>query len=287
MAIENFLPHAIDFTINEMMKALQKTKEFNYSLYAERLFTALNYNSKEIILIAPNENNKTALINIDLTPLGEINMWGEAIEAVRTAHGWNKETNESNPAARRSHMWMEKIYKPGREGSTVSNSSGENVSGNYSELYEQTIAERLSLIPEQYAPFWYIIEHGNATGIENFPDHEGTAYPIVEPTRMTDQISKRLKTEIDDLIRGYTNDADKLYSSLLDADFGVTGVTKTVESFIPSITEYLTRLVEQGILPKEKVANKTITQIEFDNKRYNLYISTRGRVAARFAGRIR
>ena len=265
----------IDLIINEMMSALYKTKEFNYSLYAERLFTALRSHQREIVSYSPDENTNKVDVTINLSPLGEIEMWGQAIEAVREAHDWGGTGDLA------SHMWKEKVYKPGREGSTVTNSKGEDVTERYTDLYEQTIAERLSLISEQYAPFWYIIEHGN-TSLENFPDHEGTAYPIVAPTNVADEIQKTLERKFRDTIRDYIAEAERLYSSLLHDDFGVTGYSDTFKDFLDDTKKDVGEIFDKERLI-ETPKFKTIETVERNGKIYEVHKTRSGRLGFRYS----
>jgi hypothetical protein len=230
----------LDTILYAFIDACYQTKEYNYDLYIERLTSAIRANYNEIVFLSSDGKNVSFRINLD--PLGDITEWAAAVEATREALGIGKVAERDMAMA--SHMWMEKIYKTGREGRTIhrtkkvkgeggkSETSMVDVTEKYVMKYRQTIEMRLSLIPSNHAPFWYLIVHGNADA----PFGEGgTPYPNVTPSNVIQEIDRTLTQVYEMAYTTYLAKADKYLTKVLAESF--TNSSDMINTSIRNIRE--------------------------------------------------
>ncbi len=177
---------AHNFLITEAVKSTVATQEYNYDLYVNHLLSAMEANQDKLIAIIPNEEAKSVEVKVSLNSLGKPEEWGKAIEAYRNQRNLGKVSKRDKEVG--SKIWKEKIYGVGREGGTVQryykkDQTSKDVTDKYKNLYRDTIAGRLANIPggASKAPFWYLIEHGNAN-VNLGIDADGVPYPTFGPT---------------------------------------------------------------------------------------------------------
>jgi hypothetical protein len=177
--VEYMSRNAFDILMSEALQAMAITEEYNYPLYIEKFIMALNYHSYDLIGFIPESEDRTRII-VDLSPLGDIDDWATAVIMAR-----NKlKVGRGEDIEERSYYWFSKIYGPAREGMQVvsySKKEGEkDITENFSGKYEATLQARFENVVEEDAPFWYLIENGNAPG--TMMDEGGFPYPLVSPT---------------------------------------------------------------------------------------------------------
>jgi len=173
---------ALDFITTEAVKAAVNTGEFNYDLYINHLLGAMENNKEGLFGIVPYVGQKSIKVKVNFELLGKPEEWGNAIQAYRKQRGLGKLSEQNKEVG--SKVWKEKIYGVGREGGQVKKyfkkaETSLDITGRYKEKYNETVAGRLSYIPPNKAPFWYIIEHGNANVGDKLKlkDTSGVAYP--------------------------------------------------------------------------------------------------------------
>ncbi len=206
-AMEEVSAKVLDMALNTIFRACISTKEFNYKPYISHLLVAVRKNIGQILNIKVSPLMREPRITVNLEVLGGIEMWANAVKAVDSRHSWGKSRgapitewatktypDEDIYVDMATRMWAEKIYGVDREGKKIirvtRTKKGEkrvNVTKKYRGKYESTIRERLSLIPDDKAPFWYLIQYGNASA-PGF--REGEPYPVIQPVDMIDEIGQ-------------------------------------------------------------------------------------------------
>jgi hypothetical protein len=282
------------------LDACAESKEYDYGLFTKRLTGAIIANADNIfrVFIAGKK------INIDLSPLGFTGQWIAAAAAARQKFDIGK----SRLAKKRiggvhaaSQFWMEKIYKPAREGKAIPQkrkkselppsleASGHllqpKVATSPKEKYDKIIKERLSYFSEKQAPFWEILDKGNTT----IKGGEGTPYPIFGPTEFVDKAAKILTALFRQSISIYEPKVlDALWSTLPeDAGMARKGPIGTPADIKRILTEAVQSDVNRARYGKTPLpaGKQTISKVEAINVTYETYaISGKVYVRARGAG---
>lgn len=186
-AVNYLTPTVFNLVLSETLKAAAITGEYNYPIYLEYLVNAILANKELMVSFEPTGD--ITKINVNMQVLGDIDQWAIAVTATRNA----LEIGQKEDMEARSEYWAYKVYATAREGLAVQSYSKKrkeplDVTDKFSKLYEATVTTRLGFLADDTAPFWYLIENGNAPG--SMPDSGGFPYPIVSPTRFVS------KTEI-------------------------------------------------------------------------------------------
>ena len=172
---------ALNFLVTAAIEATVKTGEFNYPAYQNHLLGAMQANIEKLIVITPYVGRKEIRVRVNLDILGKPEEWGTAVKKYREDKGIGKLSKEDKKVG--SKVWREKIYGVGREGGKIKRYYKRDqvtldVTDKYKNKYKETVEGRLALLPDNKAPFWYLIEHGNIQAGDKLKlDTDGIAYP--------------------------------------------------------------------------------------------------------------
>jgi hypothetical protein len=175
------LPMAREAVIMTVSKVASNSKEYFWATLMAQLVSATISHIDEIIAIIPNEDTRTVEVAVDFSPLGTIEEYVQAVRAARTAMGTSQMPDK---IISRSLLWN-RIYRAsvlGVKFYTYSKKGKKDITDKYL-IYEYILNTRLNFISPDSAPFWELIEYGNATG--TMEDDEGYPYPKIEPSSMT------------------------------------------------------------------------------------------------------
>jgi len=171
--------HARTVLLSNLESAIMVSEEFNYAPLRQRLISYFSKPERIIvgdggIIIKAGGAAQASREWIDAQMAAN-----EARRAGKQVHGW-----ASNPSpAQRQAFWRHFVYP--------------------TDLYGETIAERLELLGEEEAPFWYFLEYG--TGIGAYPSLQGTFFILKTVQEVggrilidyfLDQIARRFEEEM-------------------------------------------------------------------------------------------
>lgn len=294
-----------EIVINAVITACVNSGEFNYDLYIDQFIKAIQYHFFEIIQLQPIEGVSDINVYINFESLGSIDMWASAIDAVRTEKGWGatrgitewEGSEDSDDMDLASHLWREKIYAVDREGGKVfknkkvrdeegkEKTESVDVTENYVGKYRNTIELRLAAIPENTAPFWELIEYGNAI----MEGGDGSPYPIIEPSRFKELIETRILQSFYKIYNQLRDKVTKWFGDNILKEFGFKGRTHGAE-LLDEVSDWVYDEIvkELGNLSKELVeqANpgKTLVAIDYISGQYEVYKTTIGKLGVRRRG---
>jgi len=281
--------------IESALRACVQTGEYNYPPFTSKL-TAAIINNGPSIFGAFFADEK---IKIDLFPLGHADQWVAAANAVRLRYniGESRKAGRSignMPAAYK--FWMEKIYKPAREGQPVPEKPRQvslspemqrmgrllkpKVSADQQEKYDKVIKDRLAQFSNREAPFWQIINYGNTT-----VGHGGKSapYPLFEPTNFVGDAEKILTSLFRESISIWEPKVEAaLYKSMVK-DVKVEAGGRTEEEYDQEVVRTINeevREIEAGGGP-EAIGTQTETRVEAIEGTYDLYKGKGGAVQVR------
>lgn len=221
--VEAIQDKAINFLVNEAIKAVVATQEYNYDLYVDHLLGALEANKETLIAIIPRPDLNSVEVKVNLEPLGKIEEWGAAVKGYREQKKLGKISAVNKERA--SKMWAEKYYGSAREGVKVIKGKPrkmalptlttrtrkgksnllyqKDVTERYKGKYRETVAGRLSFIDSSKAPFWELIEKGNTEVKLGLADEDGIPYPIFGPTNFRRNTEEAVATAFSQLYNEY------------------------------------------------------------------------------------
>ena len=267
------------------LRACEKTGEYDYPPFTSKLTSAIINNGKRLFGFSFADNS----IKIDLFPLGHADQWVAAAHVTRLKFqiGESRKAGRSigdMPAALK--FWMEKIYKPAREGQPVVEKPRQSplspemqrmgrllkpkVSADRQEKYNKVIKDRLSQFSSKEAPFWQVINFGNQT-----VGHGGKSapYPLFEPTRFVEDADKILTSLFRESISIWTPKVeDALYKSMVK-DVEVEAEGRTEEEYDQEVVRAINKEVgeiEAGEGP-EAIGTRTDTRVKTIHGIYDIY----------------
>ncbi len=269
---------ALNFLITEAVKATVATQEFNYDLYVQHLLGAMEANKKSLIGIIPRKQKRQVEVKINAHFLGKPEEWGKAIEAYREQRKLGKVSKQNKDVG--SKIWKEKIYGVGREGGQVKRfykkkDSNVDVTDKYKNLYRETVEGRLANLDDDKAPFWYLIEHGNAIAGKKLKlDTDGVPYPSFGKTKFVSNSEKAIASAFAQIWTQYEEAARDVIENLEDKR-------------VRALREEAEERVEAGILPEE---GALISEIEIEegnlvafNQTWGVQVSLRNPKSGQFA----
>ncbi len=254
---------ALNFLVTAAVKAVVATQEFNYDLYIEQLLSAMEANKETLIGIIPYVRKKAIEVKVGLNSLGKPEEWGKAIKDYRGQRSLGKITKLNVDIG--SKIWKEKIYGVGREGGQVKRSYKEtgskDVNSKYKDLYRDTIIGRLANVPSDKAPFWYLIEHGNAEkGKKLKLDTDGVPYPVFGATNFVRNTEEAVTSAFLQIWTKYEEEARRIYEELEDKR-------------VTELREKATKILEE----EEKVAErKLFYKMKIDEGELEAYNNSKG-----------
>lgn len=288
----NFLSENYDkIILKTVIESANKTKEYSYEPYLVHLIGAININMEKLITMEkPSDSWSPPGWKIDFSPLGTVDEWAAIVDAIRKLIQLKRPYNPSFKDIGRvdlaSKKWKE-YYQADREGGDKK----------YSGKYANTVALRLALTPKDKAPFWYLIEHGNASN-SGMPG-DGIPYPKFAATDMQKEIRTQLSREFHNVYRRYKDLIQivinqlppKIKNRIVAADIEAEERSRKEAEIRRKTEAAVVRAVDEGITsaPKfeEEIARKTIAKITEDPRRtYELYYSTRGNLFVRGRDRL-
>jgi len=228
----------------EALKAMFMTDEYNFHLYVDALMEAIGYHGENLVTFYVTGEENITLVTVDFSPLGEILEWENAVIFARAELGVGGEEPDPEDT---SFYWAYKVYGPGRLGWSVSSTrkkeGTKDVTEKFSGLYEKTIQTRLKYTKTGQAPFWYLIEFGNAPG--TMTDRGGEPFPRVAPTHFASKTELAIARIYELTLYRMLNKTLSDYGNALLKSFsrGTSGINITdvnqVFSEIAKITEEL------------------------------------------------
>ncbi len=189
------------------LAAIRDTVEFNIGEYRLALINAVR--DKRTIKILADPDKVRVRINLDLTA-GNLNDYADGIKRARNILKVGFKKPNPMEASLASYMWMEKYYRPAREGTDIPQPKRDGDKGidkrtgkdkkprvynktKYINAYKRTMKTRLSSFKKP-APFWRIINDGTPGTLES--GNEGTPYPIVKPSRFVEKAKRRIEERL-------------------------------------------------------------------------------------------
>lgn len=287
-----------DVVRTTIMAACMESVEYNYDLYVNHLLTAvdLNLDGNMIVIDQPSNYDRPA-IRVDLSVLGSIDQWADAVVATREAMGMGKMHSRDIGIA--SEKWARYIYGVDREGRTVTRTKkvkgegGESktetvdVTDKYRGKYRETITTRLSLLPVDKAPFWYLLEHGNTGG--GMGDG-GTPYPAVHPLYMERKIKAALILEFKNAYDRFKEEAEDIISNTIREDFDLSlgDYEEIDDDYVVKIDKEVLDIIEKRKeeLPEftGKEGLKSVRKLKFINGEVHQFYGARGNQLYRIHG---
>lgn len=270
-AVDEISTNAFEIVKAYTLKACIDSEEYNYPLYINHLMSALQLNEENVIKLLPVKTPYllgNRVIEVDFTSLGGVEEWADATERTRQSLEVGK--SKIGPASR---MWAEKIYKAGREGGKVSrrvyDKKGQykrvDVTEKYAGRYEATVMMRLAYTEDNKAPFWYLIDHGNASSLMS---RGGKAYPIVPAQNFVATIERVLQAEFSTLFASFRAEAQRLVDEFFKVNKIEVQVTKEMEALASGI--------KSGKINYKEVGRKAQASIKTVNGIYETYVTSSG-----------
>jgi hypothetical protein len=271
IAIDEISTNAFEIVKAYTLKACIDSEEYNYPLYINHLMSALQLNEGNIIKLLPVKTpylSGNKIIEVDFSSLGGVEEWADATERTRQSLDVGK-----SKIGAASRMWAEKIYKAGREGGKVSrrvyDKKGQykkvDITEKYAGRYEATVMMRLAYTEDNKAPFWYLIEYGNASSAMS---RGGKAYPIVPAQNFVKTIERVLQAEFSTLFESFRAESQRLVNEFFKVNKIEVQVTKELES--------LSAGVKSGEVNYREVGRKAQKSIKTVNGIYETYVTSSG-----------
>jgi hypothetical protein len=263
-AINHVTQFAFIYFKTEFIKAIVETDEYNHPLFIKQTEEALaqHEQARDLIFVTAERPGRIT-VDIDMLKLGTAEDW---LRAAEKAYPKSKGIQDIGV---RSHIWMEKIYRVDREGQKVPPKDGEDITDKYVGKWTQTITNRLGHINSDQAPWWELINYGNnvfaGTG-------GGKPYPSFGPTYFVNLVVRAIEIafyRFYDEVRAAFNFEETIE------------LTKAAEA---AIQEY-----DPNIIPRLKRQRETaqvykiLDQINADQKAWELYLTTGGRIGLRYS----
>ncbi len=226
--------------LKELMKknaliAIAETKEFDLPEFRAGLLKAID-DDNSYRLSATKAGQIVIAVDFDLTA-GTLADYGHAITETRRdlEIGRSKSKGERLDPELASTMWMEKYYKPAREGEDIpqpkekTRTSKRKVRKDkkqkreynrqqYIDKYYATITTRIRNF-SGFAPYWRILNYGNA-GLKLSSNWDGTAYPLFEPTRFVENTVAEVQKLV---VKNTTGQDVKSYKEILNDELDKLG----------------------------------------------------------------
>lgn len=230
----------------EAIAAAVRSGEYNYSAYLERLAKSI-----ESADISVKFSGKALNIKIDLSPLGSIQDWGNVIKQVR-----RNPRNLANRQKKRGgenlayYYWRTRIYKTRK--------------------YDDTIGQQLSLV--KGAPFWYLIEYGNA----NPPGFQvvAPAYPKVKRSSFIAKTERRIRLYIQNEVEKLIPEIEAEWVEIISKSLGkklTPKLEKALKESKDTIALYIYNLKDA---PKLKI-NDIVARISTTEKEFNIIVTSK------------
>lgn len=285
------------YVTTSILQAAAATVEFNWPSYLEHLTNAIVSNIEELVGITYNEGERTISVSVDLTPLGELDDWGDAVQQAREEGGFG--LTEGN--IMRSYFWKEKIYGVDREGNRLIKiedvsyedvqsmddesalETGEDITDRYIGLYTNTIELRLSLIDDDKAPFWVLIEEGNVSA-KFSKDSGGIAYPTFGPANMQAKIVENISAAFSEAYDSFKSAAVKKLADILNVGSGAMPIGQDVyDDLEEAVVQFAER--EFQVEAKEVKPVKKEGYVYFEVKDQEFRVEAFGAGAIRLRGK--
>lgn len=271
-----------------VLDAMYQTFEFNYQPYIDHMLGAIALNYENMVKIKPLTliDYRDIDIDVDFTPLGNIEIYAEAVEATRKELP-EKVTEDPKAASR---MWREKIFKTAREGGKVYRHKKDRKTGKETKVdvtykyigrYYDTIVSRLSKLPQNKAPFWYLIEYGNIN-IEGF-NKKGTPYPSLRELKMIGKIEATIRADFNTAYRKFSVEIENIISDKLWGEFGFKGSSPGLKSIDKEATNEIRKVFTEK-KELEMTAGKILNIIKRVDADLEIYRTTANNLAVRARG---
>lgn len=285
--------YIMDLLHYNAIKACVQTKEFNYKPFIDTLLEAITYHIDEIVKIIPKEAEQDVEIELDFSPLGDIEEYAEAVQSVRDYFLGGVKTSPQVA----SHMWKEKYYGTAREGKKIvkklkgkgkdEESREVDITEKYIQAYQETILERMKLLGTS-APFWYLIEHGNID-IKFLSDSGGIPYPVFAGTHFIENTEFAIWKIFDDLLRKNRKRAEDFVVEYISSIYNLPKLSGGLKNYLENLDSIMRKKILEEIGKQSadielKKSWELITKIKSVNKTYEFYKTRGGKLGARARG---
>ena len=267
---------------NAFMEAIFDTVEYNDPLFLEPSQEAIRLHWQEVLSIIPNSPGNVT-VKVDFSPLGDIETYAAAVQSTREVLGFKMTARPES----RSIYWQRNIYSVDREGGKVfkvlegygrgSKTRNIDITHSYRGKWEKTVRTRINLVPAGTAPWWYLINYGNKNA---FQGSTGEPYPEFSGRYFVEKVEVQIKEIFDQIYQESLQEWEDWYADKLADDYGLKqfddfdNVASVLE---PAIVEQIER--EEQLKP----TNTALGTIEQDGKVYDLYVTSKGKIARRYS----
>jgi hypothetical protein len=277
----NFITDRAEQLLHDaFMLALFQSVEYNHSMFIGQSEVALSTHWQQVLSIVPQSPGKV-VVNIDFSPLGDIESYAAAVDQARETLGMQMRNRPES----RSIFWRRRIYGVDREGRTVmtkpradSKNPPQDITDRYIGRWEQTVRVRLSYLESDQAPWWYIVNFGNENA---FPqDTGGNPYPVVHGTHFIEVLETQILEIFNRIYRESLDEWEEWYADLIADDYGLDQFDD-FDALASTLEPNIAKQIEQE--EELKPTNRTIGSVEQNGKVYDLYVSSKGKISRRYS----
>jgi len=262
--------YAIDYIKLEAKKAAVKSREYDYPPFLNRLLTAIDLHKKDILFIIPHKEREEVEVILDMTPLGSIEEYAQAVIQTREVLGMGRAPGEVA-----SKMWKEKFYKVDREGGKVSKRKKDkktkkvtkvDVTEKFRGRYKTTILTRLNYLGGDKAPYWYLLEHGS-NNVKMSSDKGGQPYPSFGATHFVSNSENAIANAFRYAFIDFKVAIEDSYADSLIKDYAeeVGKPVDTIEDVVEVVVEAAPIFIERMQIPKppgkQTIAKTTVGEV--------------------------
>lgn len=249
----------------ETVRAITATQEYRYPAFRDALLTAVR--NDNILIFRPSSDfgKIVAIIRMDEVA-GTLDEYAEAVEYAREVLKVGKgETNESD------RIYWQSIYNAARTGggSIATKGLSSRLENRLRELYHRTIAVRLSFIRQGTAPFWALVDQGNAGTMGGNASY---AYPSVSPTNFVDKATRRIESLFN---RTYSGKLRELNRRFVEESVDFRNLQSAVSRAVT------------GLDPGKLRPGSILAEVEVGSRQYNIYITNTQLVGLGLSSRVR
>ena len=282
--------------LQSALGACARTGEYDYPMFLERITSAITRKGGELFEFDLSDMS----IRPNLKSLGHADQWIAAANVTRLKFQIGKSRKAGKPIGNMEaslKFWMEKIYKPAREGSAIPERKKKpptyfpeiermgkllrpKVSADQQAKYDKVIRDRLDQFSNDEAPFWEVVNNGNQTlGYGG----KSAAYPLFGPTRFVDEAGRILTALFRESAAIYRPKVERALWKSLVKDVEVEKEGLTEEEYDQAVVETAHKEVDEirrGESP-DPLGTQTITKIHTAEAIIELY-KTATKIPARF-----
>jgi hypothetical protein len=260
------------------IKALEASGEFDYPPYRDGLLEVID--DPELIGISQVKGIPRIKVEYFFDAIaGPLESWAKAVNTYRETIREERVSIRKGkpfdpPADVSSKKWKEHIYAVDREEGKATRRKWNraekryitvDVTDMYKGLYEKTVKARLALSGE-IAPWWSLLEHGNAPGSLSSDRDGGIPYPIVPAQKFISDSSTevallgdtQLNEKMVELKKAYEENIKSIPVAITYIETSITELTDKIAAETPVFDEAEKRVDEafEGFEENEKTLKR-------------------------------